>query len=143
MQAITQDTYGSEKTLKLADVAKPEIVPDEVLIRVRAASVHVGDWILMTGSPFIMRMATGLRKPKNRVPGTDFAATVAAGGEGVTRLQPGDEVFGWSTGAFAEYATAPEDQLVKKPANLTFEQAAAVGVSGKTALQVLPDNGKV
>src|SRR4029450_4377666 len=143
MQAITQDTYGSEKTLKLADVAKPEIVPDEVLIRVRAASVHVGDWILMTGSPFVMRFATGLRKPKNPIPGTDVAGTVEAVGADVKKLRPGDEVFGWCDGAFAEYARAPEGQLIKKPANLTFEQAAAVGVSASTALQLLRDNGRV
>jgi NADPH:quinone reductase-like Zn-dependent oxidoreductase len=143
MQAITQDTYGSEKTLKLADVDKPEIGADEVLIRVRAASVHVGDWILMTGSPFVMRFATGLRKPKNPIPGTDVAGTVEAVGDDVKSLRPGDEVFGWCDGAFAEYAKAPEGQLIRKPANLTFEQAAAVGVSASTALQLLRDNGKV
>jgi NADPH:quinone reductase-like Zn-dependent oxidoreductase len=143
MQAITQDSYGSQEALKIADLDKPEIGDGEVLVRVHAASVHVGDWILMTGSPFIMRMATGLRKPKNRVPGTDVAGTVEAVGAGVTRLQPGDEVFGWCTGAFAEYARGPEDQFLKKPANLTFEQASAIGVSASTALQLLRDNGKV
>ena len=143
MQAITQDTYGSQETLKLSDVDKPEIGEGEVLVRVRAASVHVGDWILMTGSPFIMRMATGLRKPKNRVPGTDIAGTIEAVGSGVQRLAAGDEVFGWCTGAFAEFARANENQLVVKPVNLSFEQAAAVGVSASTALQLLRDNGKV
>ena len=112
-------------------------------MRVHAASVHVGDWILMTGSPFVMRFATGLRKPKNQVPGTDVAGTVEAVGSDVKGLRPGDEVFGWCAGAFAEYARAPEDQFIKKPANLTFEQAAAVGVSASTALQLLRDNGKV
>ena len=114
-----------------------------MLVRVRAASVHLGDWILMTGSPFVMRFATGLRAPKHRVPGTDVAGTVEAVGAGVERLRPGDEVFGWCAGAFAEYARASEDQFVAKPANLSFEQAAALGVSASTALQLLRDDGKV
>ena len=97
----------------------------------------------MTGSPFVMRMATGLRKPKNPVPGTDIAGTVEAVGKDVHELRPGDEVFGWCTGAFAEYASASEDHFVLKPANLTFEQAAAVGVSATTALQLLRDDGQV
>ena len=143
MQAITQDTYGTNDVLKLGEVDKPEIGDSEVLVRVHAASVHVGDWILMTGSPFVMRFATGLRKPKNPIPGTDVAGTVEAVGSGVQRLAVGDEVFGWCAGAFAEYARASEDQFIKKPANLTFEQAAAVGVSASTALQLLRDNGKV
>jgi NADPH:quinone reductase-like Zn-dependent oxidoreductase len=108
-----------------------------VLVRVHAASIHVGDWILMTGTPRIMRFGTGLRKPKNSVPGTDIAGIVEAIGPSVQTLRPGDEVFGWCSGAFAEYASAPADQFVKKPANLTFEQAAAVGVSATTALQLL------
>ena len=121
----------------------PEIGANEVLVRVHAASIHVGDWILMTGSPFVMRLATGLRKPKNPVPGTDIAGTVEAVGEAVTHLRPGDDVFGWCEGAFAEFARASEDHLIKKPASLTFEQAAAIGVSASTALQLLRDNGKV
>jgi NADPH:quinone reductase-like Zn-dependent oxidoreductase len=143
VQAITQDHYGSHETLKLADVDKPEIGADEVLVRVQAASVHVGDWILMTGSPFVMRFATGLRRPKNPVPGTDVAGTAEAVGGDVTGLRPGDEVFGWCAGAFAEYASAPETQLIRKPANVTFAQAAAIGVSASTALQLLRDDGKV
>jgi NADPH:quinone reductase-like Zn-dependent oxidoreductase len=143
MQAIVQDSYGSSEVLRTREIDKPDIGDDEVLVRVRAASVHVGDWILMTGSPFVMRMATGLRKPKNPVPGTDIAGTVEAVGSAVTRLQVGDDVFGWCAGAFAEYANAAEDHLVKKPANLSFEQAAAVGVSASTALQLLRDNGHV
>jgi NADPH:quinone reductase-like Zn-dependent oxidoreductase len=143
MKAIVQDRYGSTEVLEVRDVAKPKIGDDEVLVRVRAASVHVGDWILMTGSPYVMRMATGLRKPKNAVPGTDVAGTVEAVGKNVERLRPGDEVFGWGTGAFAEYMGAPEDQFARKPANLTFEQAAAVGVSATTALQLLRDDGKI
>jgi NADPH:quinone reductase-like Zn-dependent oxidoreductase len=143
MQAIVQDKYGSTEVLESQEIDKPKIGDDEVLVRVHAASVHVGDWILMTGSPFIMRLATGLRKPKNRVPGTDVAGTVEAVGKDVTRLRPGDEVFGWGAGAFAEYARAPEDQFVVKPADLTFEEAASVGVSASTALQLLRDDGKV
>ena len=143
MQAIVQDSYGSTEVLESQDIDKPEIAANEVLVRVHAASIHVGDWILMTGSPFVMRFATGLRKPKNRVPGTDVAGTVEAVGADVTRFQPGDEVFGWCAGAFAEYARAAEDQLLEKPADLTFEQAAAIGVSASTALQLLRDDGKV
>ena len=143
MRAIVQDHYGSIEVLEARDVAKPQLADNEVLVRVRAASVHLGDWILMTGSPFVMRFATGLRKPNNAVPGTDVAGTVEAVGKGVTRLSPGDDVFGWCTGAFAEYASASEDQFITKPANLTFEQAAAVGVSATTALQLLRDNGKL
>ena len=143
MQAIVQDRYGSSEVLEAQEIDKPEVGDDEVLVRVQAASIHVGDWILMTGSPFIMRLATGLRKPKNRVPGTDVAGTVEAVGKNVTRLRLGDEVFGWGSGAFAEYARAPEEQFVEKPAELTFEEAASVGVSATTALQLLRDDGKL
>jgi len=143
MQAMVQDTYGSAEVMQLTDIDKPVIGADEVLVRVHAASIHVGDWILMTGSPFVMRMATGLRRPKNRVPGTDVAGTVEAVGSDVKGLRPGDEVFGWCTGAFAEYARTTEDQLLRKPANLTFEQAAAIGVSASTALQLFRDDVKL
>jgi NADPH:quinone reductase-like Zn-dependent oxidoreductase len=143
MKAIMQTRYGSAEVLETRDIDKPEIGDDEVLVRVQAASVHVGDWILMTGSPFVMRFATGLRRPKHPIPGTDVAGTVEAVGKDVQTLRPGDEVFGWVAGAFAEYASATEDQFIKKPVNLTFEQAAAVGVSASTALQLLRDNGRV
>ena len=143
MQAIVQDRYGSAEVLEARDIEKPQAGDTEVLVRVQAASIHVGDWILMTGSPFVMRMATGLRKPKHPVPGTDIAGTVESVGKDVQGLRPGDEVFGWCTGAFAEYASASEDHLVPKPAGLTFEQAAAIGVSATTALQLLRDDGKV
>ena len=143
MHAIVQDTYGSVDVLHSQDIDVPQIADNEVLVRVAAASIHVGDWILMTGSPFVMRFATGLRKPKNRVPGTDFAGTVEVVGSAVTRFRPGDDVFGWGAGAFAEFAHASEDQLVKKPADLTFEHAAAIGVSASTALQLLRDDGAV
>ena len=143
MKAIMQEHYGSEDVLELRDVDKPQVGDGEVLVRVHAASIHVGDWVLMSGRPFAMRMATGLRRPKHPIPGTDVAGTVEAVGTNVTGLRPGDEVFGWVTGAFAEYACAKEDQFLAKPANLTFEQAAAVGVSATTALQLLRDQGKV
>ncbi len=143
MKAIIQETYGSVEVLEARDIDRPQIGDDEVLVRVHAASVHVGDWILMTGKPFVMRFATGLRKPTNPVPGTDVAGTVEAVGKDVQRLRPGDAVFGWGNGAFAEYISAKEDQFIPKPANLPFEQAAAVGVSATTALQLLRDTGKV
>ena len=143
MKAIVQDQYGSFDVLKARNIERPRIGDDQILVRVHAASVHLGDWVLMTGSPLIMRMATGLRKPKNPIPGTDVAGTVEAIGKSVERLRPGDEVFGWAEGAFAEYVSANEGQFIKKPANLTFEQASAVGVSATTALQLLRDDGKV
>ena len=140
MKALIQRRYGGPEILELQDVERPQVGEGEVLVRVHAASIHVGDWILMTGKPYVMRMATGLRKPKNPIPGTDIAGTVEAVGPGVERLAVGDEVFGWGTGAFAEYAVVGQDQLVRKPANLTFEQASAVGVSATTALQLLRDH---
>jgi NADPH:quinone reductase and related Zn-dependent oxidoreductases len=144
MKAIVQSKYGSPgQVLDLQEMARPVVKDDEVLVRVHAASIHVGDVILVRGLPYFLRMATGVRKPKNQVPGTDIAGTVEAVGKDVTELRAGDEVFGWCTGAFAEYASASEDHFVLKPANLTFEQAAAVGVSATTALQLLRDQGKV
>jgi NADPH:quinone reductase-like Zn-dependent oxidoreductase len=143
MKAIAQRSYGGPKTLELGELDRPTVGPNEVLVRVHAASVHLGDSILMSGSPLVMRFTTGLRKPKNPVPGTDVAGTVEEIGTNVTLHRPGEEVFGWVAGAFAEYASAPEDHFVSKPANLTFEQAAAVGVSATTALQLLRDDGKV
>jgi NADPH:quinone reductase-like Zn-dependent oxidoreductase len=144
MRAIVQDTYGEpEAVLGLEDIAKPVVRDGEVLVRVHAASVHLGDWILVRGVPYIARMAVGLRKPKHRVPGWDIAGTVEAVGKDVTQFRPGEAVFGWCTGAFAEFACAEADQFVPKPANLTFEQAAAIGVSASTALQLLRDQGKV
>jgi NADPH:quinone reductase-like Zn-dependent oxidoreductase len=141
MQAIVQDRYGAAEVLESRDIDRPEIGEGEVLVRVHAASIHVGDVIVMTGSPFLMRLATGLRRPKNRVPGTDIAGTVEAVGRDVSGLRAGDEVFGWCMGGFAEYASASEDHFALKPANLTFGQAAAVGVSATTALQLLRDDG--
>jgi NADPH:quinone reductase-like Zn-dependent oxidoreductase len=143
VKAIVQETYGLTDVLQVREVDTPQPGPDQVLVRVRAASVHLGDWLLMRGSPFIVRMTSGLRKPKNRVPGTDIAGTVEAVGRDVTELRPGDHLFGWCAGAFAEYAVAGADHLVPTPSNLTFEQAAAIGVSATTALQLLRDQGKV
>ncbi|HYM97951.1 MAG TPA: NAD(P)-dependent alcohol dehydrogenase [Candidatus Sulfotelmatobacter sp.] len=124
-------------------MARPVVKHDEVLVRVHAASIHVGDWILIRGVPYVARVAVGMTKPKHRIPGTDVAGVVEAVGEGTTQLQPGDEVLGWCTGAFAEYVSAAQDHFIKKPAGLTFEEAAAVGVSASTALQLLRDQGKV
>jgi NADPH:quinone reductase-like Zn-dependent oxidoreductase len=143
MRAIVQDSYGSTEVLRAEEIDLPAIDDDQVLVHVRAASIHLGDWILMTGSPFVMRFATGLRRPKNRVPGTDVSGIVEAVGKDVTSLRPGDEVFGWGSGAFAEFVTADANHFVKKPVGLTFEEAAAVGVSASTALQLLRDDGKV
>jgi 2-desacetyl-2-hydroxyethyl bacteriochlorophyllide A dehydrogenase len=143
MKAITQDSYGSVEVLEAREIDVPDVAEGEVLVRVHAASIHIGDWVLMTGTPRVMRLGTGLRRPKNRVPGTDIAGTVTAIGPNVENLRPGDEVFGWCAGAFAEYASAPAEQLVKKPANVTFEQAAAIGVSATTALQLLRDDAGI
>ena len=108
MKAVIQQRYGGAEVLQLRDVERPSIGPDEVLVRIQAASIHVGDWVVMTGTPFVMRFATGLRAPKNQVPGTDVAGIVEAVGGEVATLRPGDEVFGWGAGAFAEYVRAPE-----------------------------------
>jgi NADPH:quinone reductase-like Zn-dependent oxidoreductase len=144
MKAIVQDTYGSTDVLEFRDIDKPEIADDEVLVRVHAAGVDRGVWHLMTGLPYPVRLAGyGLRAPKTQVPGSDLAGVVEAVGKDVTRFQPGDEVFGIGAGAFAEYASAREDKLVPKPANLTFEQAAVVSTSGLTALQGLRNQGRV
>ncbi len=144
MQAIVQDAYGAADVFRLAHIDKPEIAADEVLVRVGAAGLDRGTWHLMTGQPFLMRvMGFGFRRPKNRVPGLDVAGTVVAVGAEVTRFQPGDEVFGISRGSFAEYAAARADKLARKPAGLTFEQAAVIPVSGSTALQGLRDAGRV
>ena len=143
MKAMVQDTYGSAEVLELRDIDKPEIGDDQVLVRVRAAGVNPADWAIMSGLPYIARPVYGLRKPKNAVRGTDVAGQVEAVGHSVTRLRPGDEVFGWCIGAYAEYASASEDALALKPANLTFEQAASVPMAGLVAFQALRDHGNV
>jgi NADPH:quinone reductase-like Zn-dependent oxidoreductase len=143
MKAIVQDRYGTADVLELKDIDEPVVGDDDVLLRVLAASAFIGDWHIMTGLPYLGRLVIGLRAPKARVRGQDVAGRVEAVGERVTRFQPGDEVFGTCHGSFAEYATAREDKIAPKPANLTFEQAATVPSTGTTALQGLRDVGKV
>jgi NADPH:quinone reductase-like Zn-dependent oxidoreductase len=144
MRAIVQDAYGSADVLELRDIDRPEIGDDEVLVRVHAAGLDRGVWHLMTGLPYPIRLAGyGLRAPKTPVRGMDMAGVVEAVGNDVTRFQPGDEVFGIGNGSYAEYARASEDKLAPKPANLTFEQAAAVAISCSAALQALRDHGRV
>ena len=144
MKAIVHYEYGSADGLELRDIDKPEIGDDEVLVRVHAAGVDPGVWHVMTGLPYPIRVAGfGLRAPKNPVLGADAAGVVEAVGNNVTRFQSGDEVFGIAKGSYAEYAIAREDKLAPKPANLIFEQAAAVAISGLTALQGVRDRGKV
>lgn len=143
MQAIVQDSYGSAGVLELRDTAKPACGETEVRVRVRAASFNAGDWYMMTGLPYLLRMGFGIRAPREKVPGNDVAGEVESVGRKVTRFRPGDSVFGACRGAFAEYACAEEKNLSAKPASVTFEQAAAVPVAGLTALQALRDQGRL
>lgn len=144
MKAITQSKFGAPyDVLEFTDIDKPGATDDAVLVKVHAASIHIGDYYTIAGLPYVMRPMFSAMRAKNRVPGTDIAGTVEAVGDNVTQLQPGDEVFGSYKGAFAEYAALPEKSLALKPANLTFAQASAVGVSALTALQALRDHGKV
>ena len=144
MKAIVYRCYGSADVLGFEDVEKPTPADDEVLVKVVAASVNPLDWHYMRGSPYIMRLGTGLGAPKNTSLGVDFAGTIEAVGKNVKRFKPGDEVFGGRSGAFAEYVAVPEDRaLVLKPANMTFEQSASVPIAGITALQALRDKGKI
>lgn len=143
MKAIVQSRYGSPDVLRLEEIAKPVLKDDEVLVRVRAAAVNTGDWHLLRGVPYVMRLVFGLRGPRRKTPGLDISGQVEAVGGNVQQLRPGDEVFGWCKGAFAEYACTAENNLLPKPSNLTFEQAAAVGDSAFTALAAVRDQGKV
>jgi NADPH:quinone reductase-like Zn-dependent oxidoreductase len=146
MRAIAQDSYGSAAVLELRDIDKPTVGELDVLVRVHAASLHMGDVHMMTGMPYMLRVVVpdlGLRGPKVHVRGMDVAGTVEAVGSGVTQFLVGDDVFGTCQGAFAEYARAPQDNLALKPANLTFEQAAAVPTSAFAALQALRDTGGI
>jgi NADPH:quinone reductase-like Zn-dependent oxidoreductase len=144
MQAVVQDRYGSVDVWRLAQIDRPTIGADEVLVRVHAAGLDRGTWHLLTGRPYLIRvMGFGFRRPKNPVPGLDVAGTVVAVGSAVTRFAPGDEVFGIGKGTFAEYTAAREDKLAPKPASCSFVQAAVVPVSGLTALQGLRDAGRV
>ena len=146
MKAIVQDGYGSTDVLELREIGRPVPTDGQVLVQVRAAVLHRGDWHVMTGLPYLIRIVVpslGLRKPKVSVRGMNVAGTVEAVGPDVTRFRPGDAVFGWCDGSFAEYAVAPEDQLAAKPANLSFEQAGVVPISGFAALQGLRDVGEI
>jgi NADPH:quinone reductase-like Zn-dependent oxidoreductase len=141
MKAIVYYNYGSPDVLKCEEVEKPAPNDDEVLIKVRAASVNPYDWHAMRGKPYPLRIVAGLRKPKDRRLGADVAGQVAAVGRNVTRFKPGDVVLGMCRGAFAEYACASELKLARKPDNVTFEQAASVPIAGLTALQGLRRGG--
>ncbi len=145
MKAVTYDTYGTSDVLEIRDVAVPTVTDDGVLVRVHAAAVNPLDWHFLTGTPYLMHVAgAGLFRPKRHIPGVDVAGTVEAVGAGVSELAPGDEAFGWSRGgSLAEYVCVPADQLVPKPAEVTFEQAAAVPVAAFTALQGLRDKGRI
>ncbi|MEV4530736.1 NAD(P)-dependent alcohol dehydrogenase [Streptosporangium sp. NPDC049304] len=137
MRAIVQDEYGPPHMLSLGEVPAPTPGADDVLIRVHAAGVDYGVWHIMTGLPLIARPGLGLRRPRNRVPGMDVAGVVESVGADVTAFRPGDEVYGEATGAYAQFALARPGKLARKPANLSFTEAAAVPVSGVTALRAL------
>jgi NADPH:quinone reductase-like Zn-dependent oxidoreductase len=141
MKAIVYSNYGSPDVLKCEEIEKPTAGDNEVLIKVRAASVNPFDWHFMRGTPYFIHIMAGLRKPKITRLGVDVAGQVEAVGRKVTQFKPGDAVFGACRGAFAEYACSPESALVMKPDNVTFEQAASVPVAAFTALQGLRDKG--
>ncbi|SOC49416.1 NADPH:quinone reductase [Blastococcus aggregatus] len=143
MKAIVQDRYGSADVLELREVAEPTVGPRDVLVRVRAAGVDRGAWHLMAGEPYAVRLGTGLRAPRQPIRGGELAGVVQRVGAEVTGFVPGDEVFGSGSGTFAEYAAVREDRLAPKPAGLTFPEAAAVPVSGVTALQALRDQARL
>jgi NADPH:quinone reductase-like Zn-dependent oxidoreductase len=142
MKAVVRNRYGAEEVLELQEIDKPDLTDDGVLVRVRAASINPADWYGMTGTPYVGRTQMGLRKPKEQALGIDFAGTVEAVGKDITQFRPGDEVFGGRTGALAEYVSV-KNAVAPKPANLTFEEAAAVPVAALTALQGLRDKGQV
>lgn len=143
MRAVSQDSYGPPDRLKLKDVGSPEIGDDEVLVRIRAAGVNPGDWHIMRGEPYLVRLFFGLTKPKVPVRGLDAAGRVEAVGGNVTRFEAGDEVFGEGRGTFAEYAVCKENKLALKPEAATFEESASVPVAGVTALQGLRDHAEL
>jgi NADPH:quinone reductase-like Zn-dependent oxidoreductase len=143
MIAIVQDTYGTAEVLERRQVDRPDIGDAEVLIRVIAAGVNPADWAIMSGLPYIARPVYGMRKPKAPIRGTDVAGIIEAIGPGVTRFAPGDEVFGWAEGSYAQYAAASQDMLAPKPNTLDFEQAAALPMAGLVALQALRAHGNV
>jgi NADPH:quinone reductase-like Zn-dependent oxidoreductase len=142
MKALIQKSYGAPGALAVGPVDDPEVGPGQVLVRIRAAGVNPGDWAIASGLPYIARPVYGLGAPKNAIRGSDLAGVVEAIGSGVTRFQPGDEVFGWADGTFADLAVTSEDALAHKPARTTFEQAAAMPESGFVALQAVRDHGR-
>jgi len=143
MQAVVQDRYGSADVLRVAQIARPTAGADEVLLRVHAAGLDRGTWHLMEGKPYAVRLAIGIRRPRQPVQGKDVAGVVVAVGSAVTRFAVGDEVFGIGAGTFAGFAVAHQGKLARKPAGLTFTQAAVVPVSGITALRAVTDAGQV
>jgi len=144
VRALVQEDYGEPRdVLDVGEVQDPTPGDDDVLVRVRAASVHIGDIYGIRGVPYMFRPVYGLRGPKMRVPGSDIAGTVEAVGSSVTKLGSGDDVFGWCKGAFAERVVTSADTLARKPSGLSFEQAAALGVSAMVALQALRDEGNL
>jgi NADPH:quinone reductase-like Zn-dependent oxidoreductase len=143
MRAVVQDGYGTSDVLRVARVSRPAIADDQVLVKVHAAGLDRGTEHLMTGKPYAMRLATGLHRPKNPVPGRDVAGTVVEVGASVSRFAVGDEVYGIAPGSFAEYAVARQTKLARKPTNLSFTQAAVVPVSAATALRALVEAGRI
>lgn len=143
MRAMVHDKYGSFEVLGVRDIDKPVVRENEVLVRVHAAGLHVGDCFGVRGAPFAMRLVSGLIRPKHGIPGFDVAGQVEAVGANVKNLRPGDDVFGACSGACAEYASVRQDKLVLKPSNLTFEEAAAVPTSALAALHAVRDVGRV
>ncbi|MDQ3118164.1 MAG: NAD(P)-dependent alcohol dehydrogenase, partial [Verrucomicrobiota bacterium] len=143
MKAIVYCDYGPPEVLRLETIARPVPNDNQVLVKVRAASVNPYDWHFMRGEPYIMRLAGGLRKPASTRLGVDFSGIVEAVGNNVTQFKPGDEVFGGKSGAFAEYVCIAERFLILKPENMTFEQVGSVQIAGLTALQSLRDKGKL
>lgn len=144
MKAVIHEAFGAPKSvLRLDDIDVPEVGPQEALIRVRATAVAKGDWLITQGLPYIARPSYGIRTPKHRVAGLEFAGTIEAVGPAVTRFASGDEVVGWGHEALAEFVAISQDQLVAKPTNVSFEQAAALPVSGFAALQAVRDKGDV
>jgi len=143
MKAIVQDRFGAPDVLSLREVDQPAVAPGNVLVRVHAASVNAADWHFMRGDPYLARLSLGLRSPKVKVRGRDFAGLVTAVGDGVTGLRPGDEVYGETDGTLAEYVSVPDGVVDRKPANLSWEQAAAVPLAANTALMGLREAAAV
>ena len=144
VKAITYETYGPPDILRLRDIETPVPGDGDVLVSVHSASVNKADWHRVTGTPYLVRLVGGLRRPKRNIPGTDVAGSVEAVGKNVQDFLLGDEVFGWhSGGCFAEFVCVPCDQLVPKPSHIGFDEASTMGVAAFTALQGLRDKGKI